>query len=844
MKIRSWQDFRALVHTGIHSVPFPILFQSLQAKLAIPYQEARFLDRLGAVQTKPRAFPLALGDLLFPPKREIPLPQPFGAPYSCKVQESCLEATSEGGRMRLEFLAEDLLRLRVTRSPVFPEPFSYAVEKTVWPPVAVSWNEGKDHWRFASNRVLCLLAKSDGSLSLFRDGRPLLQQTGSLCWQEEACRIQLALPQGAEIYGLGERAGWLPRRGRRWIFWNHDPVNYDLGDDPLYSGIPFWLQMQGGQACGFFLDNACRSELDIGQADPDSLKIFLEGGEFRLYVLAAPTPREILARYAELTGRMPLPPLWALGFHQSRWSYDSAAEVQRIAEEFRRREIPCDAIHLDIDAMDGWRCFTWNRKRFPDPPGLLADLTKEGFHAVSVIDPGIKAERGYAVDDQGVAKGYFCRLPDGSLYRRPSWPGWSHFPDFTNPAVRDWWGELYREMLDAGVAGFENDMNEPSDLANGDPPPFLHHDREGEPSDHRACHNIYGLQMARATFEGLQRLRLNQRPFLLVRSTSAGGQRYGATWTGDNQSSFQHLRLSLAMVLSLGLSGFSFAGCDVGGFSRSCWGELLARWTQLAAFFPFFRNHCAKGNPSQEPWAFGEPYLAICRQAIELRYQLLPTLYTAFYHCSRSGLPVLRPLFFDWPEVAKIEEESSQFLFGDSLMVAPVLEEGATERQVYLPPGVWYDYWTGNPLSGEQRLTVPTPLEAIPLYARAGSAIPCWPLQQYIGETHPQELRFQVYAGTGDSLHYEDDGCSLGYQTGQYRLTRIAQRREGRSLCLVFSPEGSYRSQANNWDFTIFGLTDAPRRVRNEDGPLQEWAFSKGLLRLRCEPLTKLEISW
>ncbi|MEI6310195.1 MAG: TIM-barrel domain-containing protein, partial [bacterium] len=747
MKIRSWQDFRALVHTGIHSVPFPILFQSLLARLAIPYQEARFLDRHGVVQEKPRAFPLALGDLLFPPKREIPLPQPFGALHSCKVQGSCLEATNEGGRLRLEFLAEDLLRLRVTRSPVFPEPFSYAVEKTVWPPVAVSWNEGEDHWRFASNRLLCLLAKSDGSLSLFRDGRLLLQQKGSLCWQEEACRTQFALPEGAEIYGLGERAGWLPRRGRRWTFWNHDPVNYDLGDDPLYSGIPFWLQMQGGEACGCFLDNACRSELDIGQEDPDSLKILLEGGEFRLYVLAAPTPREILARYAELTGRMPLPPLWALGFHQSRWSYDSAAEVQRIAGEFRRREIPCDAIHLDIDALDGWRCFTWNRKRFPDPPGLLAGLTEEGFHAVSVIDPGIKAERGYAVNDQGVAKGYFCRLPDGSLYRRPSWPGWSHFPDFTNPAVRHWWGELYREMLDDGVAGFENDMNEPSDLANGDPPPFLHHDREGEPSDHRACHNIYGLQMARATFEGLQRLRLNQRPFLLARSTSAGGQRFGATWTGDNQSSFQHLRLSLAMVLSLGLSGFSFAGCDVGGFSRSCWGELLARWTQLAAFFPFFRNHCAKGNSSQEPWAFGEPYQGVCRQAIELRYQLLPTLYTAFHQCSRSGLPILRPLFFDWPEVAKIEEEQSQFLFGDSLMAAPVLEEGATERQVYLPPGTWYDYWTGHVLSGEQRLRVPTPLEAIPLYARAGSAIPCWPLQQFIREAHPQELRFRIYAG-------------------------------------------------------------------------------------------------
>ncbi|MEI6310240.1 MAG: TIM-barrel domain-containing protein, partial [bacterium] len=372
MKIRRWQDLPTLVHFGLHSVPLPILLQGLLARLAIPYQEARFLDRKGVVRQKPRIWPLALADLLFPPKRKTPPSQPIGALREWEVQGNCLEAVGEGGRLRLEFLAEDLLRLRVTRSPVFPKPFSYAVEKTDWPAVPVSWNEGEGHLRFASNRLLCLLEKSDGSLSLFRDGRLLLQQRGPFCWQGEASRLQLALPQGAEVYGLGERAGWLPRRGRRWVCWNHDPAIYDLGDDPLYSGIPFWLQMQGGEACGCFLDNACRSELDIGQTDPDSLKIFLEGGEFRLYVLAAPTAREILARYTELTGRMPLPPLWALGFQQSRWSYDSAAEVRRIAAEFRRREIPCDAIHLDIDHMDGQRCFTWDRKRFPDPPVLLA----------------------------------------------------------------------------------------------------------------------------------------------------------------------------------------------------------------------------------------------------------------------------------------------------------------------------------------------------------------------------------------------------------------------------------------------------------------------------------------
>ena len=307
MKIRRWQDLRTLVRFGLHSVPLPILLQGLLAKMAIPYQETRFLDRNGVVREKPRIWPLVLGDLLFPPKRKSPPSQPIGALQSWEVQGSCLEVVGEGGRLRLEFLADNLLRLRAIGSGSFPEPFSYAVEKTVWPPVAVSWSEGEGHLRFASNRLLCLLEKSDGSLSLFRDGRLLLQQRGPLCWQGEDCRLQLALPQGTEIYGLGEKAGWLPRRGRRWVCWNHDPAIYDLGDDPLYSCIPFWLQLNGTEACGYFLDNASRSELDIGQANPDSLKIHLEGGEFRLYVLTAPTAREILARYTELTGHMPPP---------------------------------------------------------------------------------------------------------------------------------------------------------------------------------------------------------------------------------------------------------------------------------------------------------------------------------------------------------------------------------------------------------------------------------------------------------------------------------------------------------------------------------------------------------
>jgi alpha-glucosidase len=832
-----------MVRFGLSSLPFPILLEGLMAGFLARFEKARFLQPDGSITAQPRAWWKVLRDGIFPPHaRQLPLAS-LGKVIQWQAGAGNLEVVTEDGRLRFDFLTPGLLRIRATRGKTFPALFSYAVVETDWPGAQTSWNESEEQLTFASDILLVRVEKADGRFAIFRSGQCLLQEARPLTWEGEACTAQFSSRPDGEMYGLGEKAAGLGRKGKSWTLWNRDPQTYDLGDEPLYSSIPFWLEMQQGKACGFFLDSTFRATFDFGSSDRTMDRIAVDGGEFRLYVLSEPTFPGVLAQYASLTGHMPLPPLWSLGYHQSRWSYETAEEVRRVARELRQRRIPCDAIHLDIDYMDGWRCFTWDRHRFPDPAGLIAELRTQGFHAVPVVDPGIKAEKGYPIDDEGVRLGMFCTLPDGTVYRRPAWPGWCHFPDFTNPPVREWWGSLYRGLLDDGVTGVENDMNEPADLAGSQPPPFLRHAREGKLSDHRECHNIYGMQMARATYEGLQRLRPDDRPFLITRSTFAGGQRYGATWTADNQSSFTHLRLSLAMILSLGLSGFPFAGCDIGGFAGSCSGELLTRWTQLGSFFPFFRNHCAKGYPHQEPWVFGEPFESACRKAIELRYQLLPYLYAAFDQAHRQGLPIVRPLFFEWPEDDRTRDES-EFLCGDSLLVAPIMEEGAVAREAYLPAGRWFAYEGGQAMEGNNAQRVGAAIDHIPLFVKAGAVIPCWPAQQFVGDPLPGEMRFRVYAGSGESLLYEDDGLTPDYQRGAFRRTRIQQRLENRSLRICWQAEGAYPSPSSRWVFTFFGLENAPRLILEDARTVEEWSFSNGSLSLATTPCATLEIHW
>ncbi|MGD1994812.1 MAG: glycoside hydrolase family 31 protein, partial [Anaerolineae bacterium] len=535
----------------------------------------------------------------------------LGAVLSYRVEGQALDLHCDNGDLRLEVLAEDLIRLRLCRADPddWPPLFSYALDPEAdWPPVSFTVHDDEESIAIHTAQLICRVDKSPFRLDLFdAGGRPLSEAAAGLGFRGEGVFCTRRLVEAEAIYGLAEKAASLNLRGRKLEMWNRDPRCYSPGDDPINLNIPFLIALCQGRAYGLFFDNPGRARFDLGQTRPDRLRYEADTGDLCVYFFAGSTVPAVLERYTQLTGRMPLPPRWMLGYHQSRWSYYPAGQVRTLAGEFRRRSIPCDVIHLDIHYMDGYRVFTWDPDHFPDPRGLTADLREQGFRIVTIIDPGVKADPGYHVHDEGLDRDVFCILPDGRPFMAPVWPGECLFPDFTDPHVRAWWGDLYEPLLEAGVSGFWNDMNEPA-IFGGEMPEDVRHDYEGLGANHGQVHNIYGLQMARASAEGLRRLHPDERVPLISRSGYAGLQRYALVWTGDNESTWAQLRMGISMCLNLGMSGLAFCGPDTGGFAGDCDGELLARWTQVGALSPFFRNHSALGTRDQEPWAFGEPF--------------------------------------------------------------------------------------------------------------------------------------------------------------------------------------------------------------------------------------------
>jgi len=759
-------------------------------------------------------------------------------------EDGRVTVTAENGKIRLTPLADDLVQVRVRPDGMFVPPFSYAVAKPEgdWPPVESKLVDTDDQIELHTRMLRIVVHKHPCRLSVLdQAGRLLLSDVEGVGHQADGQLIwRTSFREGAACYGLGEKASALNHVGRRFEMWNVDPSGYERGDDPLYMSVPFLVVQTGGIAAGIFIDNSYHAQVDIGATTPHVLEYRTLGGEFRVYLMAG-TPQTVLERFTELTGRMNLPPLWTLGFHQSRWSYYPQSRVLEIAREFRQRHLPCDAIHLDIDYMDDCRCFTWDKRRFPDVQGMLAELHAQGFKAMAIIDPGIKIDPGYWVFREGIQRDAFICYPDGSRYVGPVWPGDCHFPDFTNPAVREWWGGLYQGLLDDGLDAFWNDMNEfalitlkPRTTA----PDILHYDAEGRGATEAEIHNVYGMLMARASFEGLRRLRPDRRPFVLTRSGWAGVQRYAVHWTADNKSTWDHLRLSISMVLNLGLSGIPFTGPDTGGFTGGPTPELFARWMQVSAFLPFYRVHSMIKSPDQEPWAFGPEVEAICRKYLELRYRLLPYLYTAVWQATRTGIPIVRALSFMYPDDLSTYSLDDQFLFGDSLLVAPILEAGAEKREVYLPAGEWYDFWTGQLYKGQQTVTVEAPLDVLPLFVRAGAVIPFWPVQQYVGEKQIDQLELYAYYSAGEhtSLLYEDDGVTPDYVSPEaYRLSRFCLRggEEGQSLSIErVIEQGSYAEVPEQIRLHVIGLKGIPSRTDLEAGELLAQAHDPSTGRL------------
>lgn len=580
--------------------------------------------------------------------------------------------------------------------------------------------------------------------------------------------------QGPEhFYGLGDKTGFMDKRRYAYEMWNTDNPDPQVDSfKALYKSIPFFMALTEQHVYGIFLDNPYKSVFNMGQESEEYYYFGAVAGNLDYYYIAGETLAEVLEGYTYLTGTCPLPQKWTLGYHQSRWGYVTQEDVEEIARNMRERGIPCDAIHFDIDYMQDYKVFTWNEKRYHgDSAGYLKSLSDWGFKPVTISDPGVKKEKGYYIYEEGVEQGYFAKTPEGEVYINAVWPGDAAFPDFGNPDAREWWGEHHSFLLDRGIRGIWNDMNEPASFKGPLPDDVVFMD-EDRPMDHRRMHNLYGHLMAKATYEGLKRLD-GRRPFVITRACFAGTQRYATCWTGDNHSIWAHLQMAIPQLCNLGMSGMPFAGTDIGGFGSDTTEELLLRWVQTGCFSPLFRNHSAMGTRRQEPWQFSPQALEIYRKYVVLRYHWIPYLYDLFYEHERTGTPILRPLVFHYERDPAAQTCNDQFLFGERILVAPVVNQGAVKRMVYLPKGEWYDYWTGERLSGENWIIKDAPIEICPIYVKAGSVIPTMEPMAYVGEKESETLVLEVFPGKGQYEHYLDNGEDFAYREGAYHQYRF-----------------------------------------------------------------------
>ena len=773
--------------------------------------------------------------------------RPLGRGELLDHDDRSLRVKTGATTVEVTALAPDLFRVGMFPEGRPPRYDSEAIAKEDWEPVEVSMQESEAELTLSTTAATAHIslqplrvgfADPSGRAFAADDaelGMGAIETFGTDVFSEplgSPVRLYKKREKGERYFGCGERTSGLEKTGSHQVFYNVDPpIGHTASFNNLYTSVPFTLSMTNGLAHGLFFDNTHRVEFDLALEDEGRAYYGAEGGNVVYYIFCGPTPRDVVGRYTELTGRTPMPPLWSLGNQQSRYSYMDQEEVREVARGFRERDIPCDVIYLDIHYMEGFRVFTWDSDRFPDPEKLASDLREQGFRVVTIVDPGVKADENYPVYVEGRERDLYCKTQDGSEYHNVVWPGTCAFPDFTNPETRRWWGENHKVLTDAGVAGVWCDMNEPALFVpkQSTMPDDVVHPGGGEPRWHAQIHNTYGSLMARSTREGLLALRPDERPFVITRAGYAGLQRHALQWTGDNSSWWEHLWMSMPQLQNLALSGVAWAGVDVGGFWGDTTGELLARWTEFGVFQPFCRNHTAIGTRRQEPWAFGEPYESICRNMIKLRQRLLPYLYTLFEECHRTGAPILRPLLFEYPEDETTYTADDEFLLGGAVLVAPLTRPGIEYRHVYLPQGTWFHYWSGARFDGPAHILAHAPLGAPALYVRANTPIPMGPDANHTGERPVDPLTFRVHPaeGAGESTLYEDAGDGFGYENGEYaRRALSCDASHDRVTIRLGEREGSYAPERREVILELRGIETA--QVVLVDGEEREPGYAQG----------------
>jgi len=735
----------------------------------------------------------------------------LGALHSSTRKGRSLLLDYGGPHVAITVLTDSLIRVRLAPEGVFEVRHSWAVARAD-EEFGEATFEIEELGREILLRTATLTVKVDRERGNFSfvdgQGQPFCADEIGMQWdrtKSEQWRVACAkwIEDGEHFFGFGERTGPLDKLGRKMINWTTDPAHgHGPGTDPLYQAIPVFMALRPGLAYGIFFNNTWRSRFDIGAEQPDVWRMEAEGGELDYYVVYGPTPEQVCEGMGALLGTIPLPPRWALGYHHSRWGHATETMIRELTSEFRKSNIPCDVIHLDIDYMDGYRVFTWNLQSVPDPQALVKDLRRDGFRVVTIIDPGVKNDVDYKVYQSGLEHDVFIRRSDGKIFHGYVWPDDSVFADFTRPEVREWWGDMQKALVEAGVSGIWNDMNEPTSFEL----PFsegageigtIDLDAIQGPADDRATHavvhNLYGYGMARASYEGLKKYNSTERPFVLTRSGFAGIQRWSACWMGDNHSWWEHLEMAMPQLLNMGLSGVPFVGTDIGGFSGNASGELFARWMQFGILSPFCRAHTEINTERHEPWVFGQQVEDICRDFLLLRYRLLPYIYSLFWEASQRGIPILRPLLYHFPDDPVTYTLHDQVMLGSQIMAAPIYHPGREHRHVYLPEGEWYDWWTGEKHVGPIHLLAYSPLERMPLYVRSGAIIPSGPNQHYADQYPLNQLSLDLYPGNGEFTVYEDDGHSFEYERGQFCTTTYTLRQSGDELDFeIVARQGAY----------------------------------------------------
>lgn len=708
---------------------------------------------------------------------QVPLNVSLGNFKKVEAKDSEYTFTTDHGVAKVVVYSPSVVRIRVEKDN-FTKTFSYAV---VADPIKcnIKTQETTDNYTIETDSVVLRIQKSPLRFIFSTKSGKIINSDelsfGS-SWLGEEVTTYKTLQKDERFIGLGEHTGGLDRRGEAYTNYNTDDPSYYDGSKSLYSTIPFYIGLHSGLCYGIFLDNSSRTLFNFGAGNDRFASFSADCGEMNYYFIYHTNVRKIIESYTWLTGRMPMPALWSLGYQQCRYSYFPDADVLSTAKKFRERNIPADMIYLDIHYMDHYKLFTWDKERFPNPTDMINELKKLSFHTAVIIDPGVKVEDNYSTYTDGLKSDIFIKYPDGTNYKGQVWPGWCNFPDFTMPKAREWWGNQMKLYCDQGVTGFWNDMNEIAAWGR-EVPKLIELNWEGKKTSYKEAKNVYGFQMARSSYEGAKKFMNGKRPFVLTRSGYAGLQRYTAIWTGDNQSYDDHMLLGVRLLSSLGLSGVSYAGMDIGGFSGNPTQKLYTRWMQIGAFVPMFRGHTAIYTNRTEPWAFGEVSEDITRRYIGFRYQLMPYIYSNFYESTQDGLPVLRSLAIDYTTDPNVYDGNfqQQYLFGPSILVAPVRSTQEIAR-VYLPEGNWYDLFTDKVSEGKKMLLTEIPLEKMPLFVKAGSIIPMQRLVESTTDSPGDTLFVHVYAGSKNNqfVYYEDDGESFDYTKGNYYKRAIS----------------------------------------------------------------------